>query len=89
MHDAYSLASTILADHYSTPSIDSGLLKSDPDGGLPEELTNATRNGKIVVDIPAWQKIDRAERNRVSNERKAKGKEREKFTKVEDMLAVV
>jgi len=54
-----------------------------PDGGAVRELLAG--RGVRVVSFADWQKIDSAEVERG----KAKGKPREKFTRVEDMLAVL
>lgn len=88
MHDAYSVADQLLADHYSTPSSSTGSSSSplprDPENGLPEEMELGVQEGKIV-DLEKWGQIDMAERERG----KVKGKEREKFRRVEEMLAVL
>jgi adrenodoxin-NADP+ reductase len=81
MHDAYALSDLILDDHYA----ESAASKSVKDG-LPDELVRGQKEGK-VVDLAGWGKIDTAERENAK--RKGLGKEREKFTKVEDMLAVL
>lgn len=84
MHDAYALSDLILSDHYApTPSaktVDSG------DMGLPAEVVRGRKEGK-VVDLEGWGKIDRAERENAK--RLGGAKEREKFVRVEDMLAVL
>lgn len=87
MHDAYSVADQLLADHYSSAAVSGdvgGPLPRQPEGGLPEELENGIREGK-VVDLEKWGKIDMAERERG----RTRGKEREKFRRVEEMLAVL
>jgi adrenodoxin-NADP+ reductase len=86
MHDAYSVADQLLADHYSSTASGGagGPLPRQPESGLPEELEKGIREGK-VVDLEKWGRIDTAERERG----KTRGKEREKFRRVEDMLAVL
>lgn len=88
MHDAYSLSALILDDHFSTPpgASTSSPLGMTPEDGLPHEVENARKEGK-VVDLAGWNRIDEAERERAK--RSGKGKEREKFTTVEEMLAVL
>lgn len=79
MTDAFGLAETIIADHAaSAPS-----LKAAPEHGIPEAITRGLRDGK-VIDIAGWQRIDQAEVSRAR-----KGKEREKFRTVEEMLSVL
>ncbi|WRT69834.1 uncharacterized protein IL334_006825 [Kwoniella shivajii] len=87
MHDAYSLSDQLLDDHFSNPSSTSGPLNPNPEQGIPEALTKAQRQGGIVVDLEGWEKIDNAERERAKI--MGNGKEREKFRKVEEMLAVL
>jgi adrenodoxin-NADP+ reductase len=86
MHDAYALASTVLDDHFSTTQSTGSVtpLNPLPEVGPPEAIVRGLQEGK-VVDLTAWGKIDRAEVERA----KGKRKEREKFTRVEDMLAVL
>ncbi len=87
MHDAYSLSSLILEDHFASPSSNSGSpLRDVPEDGLPEEVEKARKEGK-VVDLAGWTRIDQVERERAK--RAGKGKEREKFTTIEEMLAVL
>lgn len=81
MHDAYALSDLILDDHYAESSSTRRV-----EGGLPDELVRGQKEGK-VVDLAGWAKIDAAERENAK--RKGLKKEREKFTKVEDMLAVL
>ena len=86
MHDAYALASTILEDHYATSRLGgegTGPLSEVPEKGLPEEVEKGLRDG-TVVDLKRWKKIDEAEVSRARG-----GKEREKFTNVQDMLEVL
>lgn len=75
MHDAYALASTIIADH-STQTRTNRV-----QAGIPDELT---RHRDKVVGLNEWKRIDQAEVKRA-----AKGRVREKFLNVEDMLAVL
>jgi adrenodoxin-NADP+ reductase len=49
-------------------------------------LQKGLREGKVVT-LDRWLKIDQAERQRAKD--RGSKKEREKFTKVEDMLAVI
>jgi adrenodoxin-NADP+ reductase len=56
----------------------------EPESGVPAEIAHGQREGK-VVDLEKWERIDAAERQRGV----AKGKEREKFRRVEEMLAVL
>ena len=81
MHDAYALSDIILQDHYS----ESGTPKSI-ENGLPEALAKGIKEGK-VVQLEQWHRIDQAERQRAKD--RGSNKEREKFTKVEDMLSVL
>ncbi|WWC66017.1 uncharacterized protein I303_108639 [Kwoniella dejecticola CBS 10117] len=93
MHDAYALSDLLMDDHYATKASQSqsqttaGPLNPTPENGVPEALVKAQKNGGIVVDLEGWAKIDQAERDRARI--MGKGKEREKFRKVEDMLAVL
>ena len=88
MHDAYSLSSLILEDHFSKSPTKAGSspLNAETQGGLPDEVERGKIQGK-VVDLVGWKRIDQAERERARLPRN--GKEREKFTAVEDMLAVL
>ena len=88
MHDAYNLSSLILDDHFAspTPNSASSPLNMTPQDGLPDEVVRAIRDG-IVVDLMGWRRIDEAEKERAR--RNGSGKEREKFTTVQDMLAVL
>ncbi|RXK39699.1 hypothetical protein M231_03054 [Tremella mesenterica] len=103
MSDAYSLSTKIIQDHFNLSPIESsptlqpkgilngmtdgsrGEMKEGPLNGLPDELLKGMREGK-VVDLKRWERIDKAEIERVRS--KGGKKEREKFMKVEDMLAV-
>ncbi|WWC73827.1 uncharacterized protein I206_107799 [Kwoniella pini CBS 10737] len=89
MHDSYSLADSLMDDHYSSTSLgdSAGPLNTTPEDGIPEVIIKSQKNGGIVVDLSAWERIDQAERDRAK--KMGKGKEREKFRKVEDMLAVL
>ncbi|KIR36596.1 ferredoxin-NADP+ reductase [Cryptococcus deuterogattii MMRL2647] len=89
MNDAYALASTILDDIYAPTSSSPAacMLNSRPYAGIPEKVQNAAKDGKVVVDLAAWAKIDKAEVERAK--RMGRTKEREKFRRVEDMLAVL
>ena len=79
MTDAFGLAETIIADHVaSTPT-----LNETPEMGIPDVVVRGLKEGK-VVDVDAWKRIDRAEVDRAR-----KGKEREKFRTVQEMLAVL
>ena len=81
MTDAFGLAETIIADHVaSTPTLNT---TSSPETGIPDVIVQGLRDGK-VVDVDAWTRIDRAEVDRAR-----KGKEREKFRTVQEMLAVL
>lgn len=85
MHDAYSLVSIMIDDHLNTSQTSIGVpqLGSNLDSGLPDLVEAGLKAGKVVT-LDGWHKIDAAEVER------AKGaKPREKFTKVEDMLAVL
>jgi hypothetical protein len=79
MTDAFGLAETIIADHVAS----SPTLNTRPEIGVPEVIVRGLKDGK-VVDVEAWERIDRAE-----VERARKGKEREKFRTVQEMLAVL
>jgi adrenodoxin-NADP+ reductase len=81
MHDAYALSDLILDDHYAE-STSTGRVQD----GIPDELVRGRKEGK-VVDLAGWGKIDAAERENAK--RRGLAKEREKFTRVEDMLAVL
>jgi len=79
MTDAFGLAETIIADyHASSPTI-----TPSPEVGLPDAITQGLKEGS-VVDMEAWRRIDRAEIDRAR-----KGKAREKFRTVAEMLAVL
>lgn len=79
MTDAFGLAETIIADHAaSLPTINAA-----PEEGVPDTIAQGLRDRK-VVNIASWQRIDQAEVSRAR-----KGKEREKFRTVEEMLSVL
>ena len=79
MTDAFGLAETIIADyHASSPT-----LFSKPEAGVPDEVARGLKEGS-VVDMEAWRRIDQAEISRAG-----KGKAREKFRTVAEMLAVL
>lgn len=85
MHDAYTLSSTILSDHFDDPlSIRS--TKSEMEEGIPDSVEKGRKEGK-VVELEGWRRIDEAERER--GRKGGKGKVREKFTRVEEMLGVL
>lgn len=88
MHDAYSISSLILEDHLTAPSpgADASPLGAIPEDGLPEAVEKGLKESK-VVDYASWTRIDMAEQERAR--RKGSKKEREKFTTVEEMLAVL
>lgn len=83
MHDAYALSALILEDHYA-PATSAGPLPTEPERNIPDALRGAHSQ---VVDLAGWKAIDQAERNRAK--RAGSGKEREKFRKVKEMLAVI
>jgi hypothetical protein len=79
MTDAFGLAETIISDyHASSPS-----LSGRPEAGVPDEVAKGLKEGS-VVDMGAWRRIDQAETTRAR-----KGKAREKFRTVTEMLAVL
>ena len=87
MHDAYSLAALILEDHFASPRPSPGSpLGRVPEDGLPDGVERGRREGR-VVELAGWRRIDEAERERAR--RRGSKKEREKFTTVEEMLAVL
>ncbi|WVQ95914.1 hypothetical protein IAU59_003013 [Kwoniella sp. CBS 9459] len=101
MHDAYSIADTLLSDHFAASSSssfspggsgnDNGNgnipLNAQPERGVPQVLSQRSERSGRVVSIDDWKKIDQAERERAKAG--GKGKEREKFRTVEAMLAVL
>lgn len=86
MNDAFVTADVIADDWYSHAlfigSPNSRDLSKDGWAGLKEE---AEKRGCRRVTWKDWELIDKAERENGE----AKGKEREKFTRIEDMLAVI
>lgn len=84
MQDAFSTADAITEDWYSHVPFLNAEMRSSGQGwdGVKEE---AEKRGCRRVSWQDWQKIDAAEKGRG----KSKGKEREKFTRVEDMLDVL
>jgi adrenodoxin-NADP+ reductase len=82
MNDAFSTAEVIAEDWYSRAMFNGQDGPRDGWDGLREE---AGKRGCRRVTWQDWQKIDRVEREKG----KAKGKEREKFTSVADMLTVL
>lgn len=87
MHDAYSVADQMMADHFASKLTVSPLaLAGQPEPGPPAEVLQGLREGK-VVDLERWGRIDVAEQERAK--RAGKGKPREKFRRVEEMLAVL
>lgn len=84
MLDAFSTADTIAEDWYARASFLNGNAGGSGLGwdGVKAE---ADKKGCRRVSWEDWQKIDAAERRKGNSN----GKEREKFTKVEDMLKVL
>lgn len=86
MQDAYAVADGIVGD-IAAPSQDGEggerWLPDVPEAGRPDAVARGLRDG-AVVDVPAWNRIDAAERARG---RKAGRDEREKFRTVDEMLA--
>ncbi|KAK6598350.1 hypothetical protein QC760_008443 [Botrytis cinerea] len=84
MLDAFSTADTIAEDWYAHAAFLNGNAGSSGLGwdGVKSE---ADKKGCRRVSWEDWQKIDAAERRRGNSN----GKEREKFTNVEDMLKVL
>lgn len=79
MTDAFGLAETIIADYHAS----SPVLNHTVEVGLPDQVANGLKDHS-VVDMDAWRKIDQAEISRAR-----KGKPREKFRTVAEMLAVL
>ena len=83
MQDAFSTADAIAEDWYShTPFLNERNSTGLGWDGVKDE---ADQNGCRRVSWQDWKEIDAVEKGRGQ----CKGKEREKFTKVEDMLAVL
>jgi adrenodoxin-NADP+ reductase len=86
MNDAFATADVIAEDWYSHALF----IGSENDHDTPRDgwaglKGEAEKRGCRRVSWQDWELIDKAERERG----KAKGKEREKFTRIEDMLAVI
>ncbi len=86
MNDAFATAD-IIADDWNSHAmfIGSGNSHDTSRGGWDGLKGEAERRECRRVSWQDWELIDKAERERG----KAKGKEREKFTRIEDMLAVI
>ena len=83
MEDAFATAESITEDWYShAPFLNSGNGSGQGWDGLKVE---AARRGCRRVSWEDWQKIDSAEKARG----KKNGKEREKFTRIDDMLSLL
>ena len=84
MEDAFSTAESIAGDWYKPfhPFLNGANGTGLGWGGVREE---AEKNGCRRVSWKDWKKIDAIEKGLGQR----KGKEREKFTRVEDMLAVL
>ncbi|KAH7327866.1 hypothetical protein B0I35DRAFT_415926 [Stachybotrys elegans] len=85
MEDAFTTGDAIVADWQNGADflpIPEGQMA---DGWQGVKQENNGHDNKLAVSWDQWHKIDRAERERG----KSKGKEREKFTNVKDMLAVL
>jgi adrenodoxin-NADP+ reductase len=80
MQDAFSTADSIAEDWYSHANF----LESSG-SGWDEVKEVAQSKGCRPVNWEDWQKIDAVEKSRG----RSTGKEREKFTRIEDMLAVL
>ena len=87
MQDAYALSELILDDYAASAKSPHtlSLLGQDVQRELPSAVEHGLKHGK-VVDLKRWKKIDQAEVDNAKS--KGSRKEREKFTKVEDMLSV-
>ena len=92
MQDAYTVADQMLSDHFSrhashprsaSSASTSTPMAAQPKSGTPKAVEEGLRNGE-VVDLERWGRIDAAERENG----KGRGKEREKYVRVDDMLAV-
>lgn len=84
MQDAFTTADAIAEDWASGASFLTAGQSSTADGwnGVKQEAGSSARR---AVDWDSWRKIDEVEKSKGQ----AKGKEREKFTNTEDMLAVL
>jgi adrenodoxin-NADP+ reductase len=86
MNDAFATADAIAEDWYSHALfIGSENGHDTPRDGWVRLKEEAEKRGCRRVSWQDWELIDKAEREKG----KAKGKEREKFTRIEDMLAVI
>jgi len=85
MQRAYAAASTIMMDHFQSPlpPASSSLLAVNPEMGVVPEFIR--RSSTRIVELKDWERIDKAERE-IGEKR---GKVREKFVSVEDMLKVL
>jgi adrenodoxin-NADP+ reductase len=86
---AYNAADELLSDHFSSqtqPNATTSPLPTQPEKGIPKQVEHGLKTKK-VVDLESWRKIDQAEIERAK--RQGKGKPREKFRKVQEMLAVL
>jgi adrenodoxin-NADP+ reductase len=86
MNDAFATADVISEDWYSHALF----IGSENDHDVPKNgwaglKGEAEKRGCRRVSWQDWELIDKAERERG----KAKGKDREKFTRIEEMLAVI
>lgn len=65
-------------------------LQTEPESGIPDVVLRGLKEGK-VVDVEGWRRIDEAEKDRAkgTNVGEGKQKERIKFRRVEEMLAVL
>ena len=85
MSDAFATAEAIADDWYSHALFIGTENSGSPKDGWAGLKGEAEKRGCRRVSWQDWEKIDKAERQRG----KEKGKEREKFTRIEDMLAVL
>ena len=86
MNDAFATADVIVDDwHSHALFIGSENGHDTPKDGWAGLKGEAEKRGCRRVSWQDWELIDKAERERG----KVKGKEREKFTRIEDMLAVI
>ena len=86
MQDAYILADQILQDHYPSDQSPTKPATKPAEEGLPPAVHRAVEEGRVVT-LDKWLQIDQAEKDRAKE--KGTKREREKFTTVEEMLAVV
>jgi adrenodoxin-NADP+ reductase len=86
MNDAFQSAEAI-AEDWRSPTLfnETGNGNGSPKGGWEGLKDEAERQGCRRVSWRDWKLIDKVERERG----KSKGKEREKFTRIADMLAVL